>query len=103
VRKQIEDLRTAGKVGSSLQAEVELQAAGADYDALASLEDELKYVLLTSAARASRAHETRVVVTPSPHAKCERCWHYRADVNGEGLCARCVGNLGGRGEPRKHA
>jgi isoleucyl-tRNA synthetase len=35
--------------------------------------------------------------------KCERCWHYRADVNAEALCGRCQLNLNGPGEPRRHA
>src|SRR5439155_1609559 len=30
-------------------------------------------------------------------------WHYRPDVNGEGLCGRCISNLQGPGEPRTHA
>jgi isoleucyl-tRNA synthetase len=102
VRKSIEDLRAEGKIGASLQAEVELAADGADYDALASLGDELKYVLITSAARVSRSSEPRTTVKPSEHPKCERCWHYRADVNAEGLCARCVSNLRGPGETRRH-
>ncbi|MGH8631418.1 MAG: zinc finger domain-containing protein, partial [Burkholderiales bacterium] len=46
-------------------------------------------------------------VTPSPHRKCERCWHYRADVGHDPthpeLCARCTSNLFGAGEPRLHA
>jgi isoleucyl-tRNA synthetase len=100
VRKQIEELRAAGKVGSSLQAEVELGAAGEDRALLESLGEDLKYVFLTSAARVG-ADETRV--SASTHPKCERCWHYRADVNGEGLCARCQSNLKGPGETRRHA
>jgi isoleucyl-tRNA synthetase len=100
VRKQIEELRAAGKVGSSLQAEVDLGAAGEDRALLASLGEELKYVFLTSAARLG-GDETRVKA--SEHPKCERCWHYRADVNGEGLCARCQTNLKGPGESRRHA
>jgi isoleucyl-tRNA synthetase len=104
VRKEIEALRAAGKVGSSLQAEVGLQADAADYELLASLGEDLKFVLLTSAARVSHATgETRVEVRPSAHPKCERCWHYRADVNQEGLCGRCVSNLHGPGETRRHA
>src|SRR5258708_7598033 len=103
VRKSIEELRAAGRIGSSLQAEADLHAGGTDYDALASLQDELKYVLLTSAARVHRADEFQAKVAASAHPKCERCWHYRADVNGEGLCGRCVSNLNGPGEPRTHA
>ncbi|HET7671707.1 MAG TPA: isoleucine--tRNA ligase [Burkholderiales bacterium] len=101
VRKEIENLRAAGKVGASLQAEVDLRADGADHDLLSSLGEELKFALITSAARVQRG-ELRVEVTPSAHPKCDRCWHYRADVDGEGLCGRCRLNLGGPGEPRKH-
>ena len=107
VRKQIEQLRVENKVGSSLQAEVEIHADGADYDLLASLGEDLKYLLLTSAARVTRSSEARAVATPSTHPKCERCWHYRKEVgtNAEhpGLCSRCIGNLFGPGEPRPHA
>jgi len=103
VRKNIEELRAAGRIGSSLQAEADLHAGGADYDALDSLGDELKYMLLTSAARVHRAGEFQVKVAASTYPKCDRCWHYRADVNGEGLCGRCVSNLKGPGESRKHA
>jgi isoleucyl-tRNA synthetase len=102
VRKEIEALRTAGKVGSSLQAEVDFGAAGADYEALASLGDDLKFLMLTSAARVHKEKELAVKVQASSHPKCERCWHYRADVNGEGLCTRCQTNLNGPGEPRSH-
>jgi isoleucyl-tRNA synthetase len=102
VRKGIEDLRTAGKIGASLQAEVEIGAAGEDYEALASLGEELKYMLITSAARAVRSGELQTAVKATEHAKCERCWHYRPDVNEEGLCGRCVSNLRGPGEPRRH-
>jgi len=46
-------------------------------------------------------------VKASEHPKCERCWHWRADVGANpryaGLCARCVANLEGPGEAREHA
>ena len=107
VRKQIEQLRSENKVGSSLQAEAEFHVDGADYEQLASLGDALKYVVLTSAARVVRADETRTLATPSRHAKCERCWHYRQDVGADpqhpDLCARCTSNLFGPGEARPHA
>ena len=109
VRKSIEDLRAAGKVGSSLQAEVEWRANGADYELLAGLGDDLRFVLLTSAARVTRAADDGegVSVAPSAHAKCGRCWHYRSDVGADPahaqLCGRCVANLFGPGEPRAYA
>ncbi|MGH8675819.1 MAG: class I tRNA ligase family protein, partial [Burkholderiales bacterium] len=107
VRKQIEQLRTEGKVGSSLQAEVEFCVDGADYEMLASLGEDLKYVVLTSAARVVRTEDTRTAATPSRHPKCERCWHYRKEVGAHaehpGLCGRCISNLFGPGEVRPHA
>jgi isoleucyl-tRNA synthetase len=102
VRKAIEALRAEGKVGSSLQAEVDFGAAGEDYDLLASLGDDLQFLLLTSAARVRRTGELEVRVKTSEHPKCERCWHYRADVNDEALCGRCQSNLRGAGEVRRH-
>jgi isoleucyl-tRNA synthetase len=101
VRKRIEALRAEDKLGASLQAEVDYAASGRDYELLASLEDELKFLLITSAARV-REGEPDVTVKPSSHTKCERCWHYRADVNEEGLCGRCQSNLRGPGETRRH-
>jgi isoleucyl-tRNA synthetase len=103
VRKQLEELRVAGKVGSSLQAELDLAVNGSDYELLASLGDDLKFVMLTSAVRVARAEAGAVTVTPSAHPKCERCWHYRGDVDDAGLCGRCRTNLHGAGEERKHA
>jgi isoleucyl-tRNA synthetase len=102
VRKEVEALRADGKVGSSLQAEVEVTAPAVDYDLLASLGAELKFLMMTSAARAVRGDSLAAKVVASGHRKCERCWHYMPDVNGEGLCGRCQSNLRGPGETRKH-
>src|SRR5437016_980418 len=104
VRKKIEELRAAGQVGSSLQAEGDFHADGGDYELLRSLGEDLKFVMLTSAARVHRASgELRVEVAPSLHRKCERCWHYRPDVDDEALCGRCRSNLHGPGEKRLYA
>jgi isoleucyl-tRNA synthetase len=103
VRKEIEALRAEGKVGSSLQAEVDFHADGADYEILSSLGDDLKFVMITSAARVFHSSEPKTLVKASGHRKCERCWHYRADVNDEALCGRCELNLNGPGELRRYA
>jgi isoleucyl-tRNA synthetase len=110
VTKQLEDLRTSGAIGSSLQAELNIKAAGDKYALLASLEDDLKFVFITSQAKvaqvADAAQET-VEVAASAADKCERCWHYRADVGSHAdhptLCGRCHSNLFGAGERRKFA
>ena len=103
VTKKIEEKREAKEVGSSLAAELDIQASGPAFDALARLEDELRFVLITSGATVRKGAPATVKVKASAHAKCERCWHYRADVNPPGLCGRCESNLNGPGEPRRYA
>ncbi|NVM75379.1 isoleucyl-tRNA synthetase [Duganella sp. SG902] len=110
VTKQLEDLRASGAIGSSLQAELSIKAAGDKFKALASLEDDLKFIFITSLASVSEVAgeaEEAVAVAPSKAEKCERCWHYRADVGAHAdhptLCGRCHSNLFGAGEKRKFA
>ncbi len=118
VLKQLEALRVGGSIGSSLAGEVELFANGENREFLRSLGDDLRFVFITSQARVAEGAPAdavvaagmpgvRIRVTASPHSKCERCWHYRADVGGNtehpALCGRCVSNLFGDGEPRQHA
>ncbi|MCM2253896.1 MAG: class I tRNA ligase family protein, partial [Ramlibacter sp.] len=111
VNKEIETLREAGKVGSSLQAKVELTVPmathGELWSALASLGDDLKFVFITSAMRVAAGDAMAVKVTPSEAVKCERCWHWRDDVGQDGahptICGRCTSNLFGPGEDRKFA
>ena len=107
VQKRLEELRERGAIGSSLQAEVEIRAAGTKAELLQSLGDDLRFVLITSQARVtvvSDAADEGIVVTASSATKCERCWHWRDDVGRTTahptLCGRCVSNLFGAGEPR---
>src|SRR2546427_11925375 len=61
VNKDIEAVRTEGRVGSSLQAEVSVSAQPEDLALLQSLGDEIKFVFITSAAEAlARSEERRV-------------------------------------------
>ncbi len=107
VSKELETVRVAGGIGSSLQAEVTLHASPGTQTLLAPLGDDLRFVLITSQARVVAAEIDRAEVTPSTAKKCDRCWHYRADVDAHpehpGLCGRCVTNLYGAGEARNHA
>jgi isoleucyl-tRNA synthetase len=106
VQKELEALRAAGKIGSSLQAEVEVHADGRRLEVLKSLGDDLRFVLITSQAKVLDG-SAGIVVYPSEHKKCERCWHYRADVGRDPahaeICVRCTENLYGAGERRTHA
>jgi len=108
VMRRLESVRSAGGIGSSLQAEIDIHAAGEDHDALATLGDDLRFVLIVSRATLHRGSgETRIDIQPSAHRKCERCWHWRADVGRDpqhpDICGRCVDNLYGAGEARSAA
>ena len=107
VQKELEAVRQSGAIGSPLQADIGIVAPPDDYDALASLGDDLRFVLITSQASVRRGDTLTVAVTPSSDRKCERCWHWRADVGRDvahpALCGRCVANLFGAGEPRRYA
>ncbi len=104
VNKEIEGVRAAGQVGSSLQACVALTAPPEDHALLASLGEDLKFVFITSTIELIAGNALQISVTASSDAKCERCWHYRADVGHDAahptLCGRCTSNLYGAGEHR---
>ncbi|MEE4377563.1 MAG: isoleucine--tRNA ligase [Candidatus Competibacteraceae bacterium] len=121
VGKELEKLRVAGGIGSSLDAEVDLYCSDHLFGALKRLEDELRFVLITSYARVHplaekpesivvtevNGHQFGTVVCSSEHAKCVRCWHHREDVgthpDHSELCGRCVENVTGDGEQRRYA
>ena len=107
--RRIEEVRSAGKVGSSLAAEIDIHAHGRDLEWLESLGDDLRFVLIVSRAEVHAASEPNLTidVRPSDAEKCERCWHHRSDVGADEshptICGRCTDNLFGPGEERTHA
>jgi len=117
VAKELEKLRNADAIGSSLDAEVDIYCDSEFYETLQLLEDELRFVFITSYARinllAEKAddaidYETFAVkAVPSEHKKCIRCWHHREDVGQHAdhpeLCGRCVDNVTAEGEQRRYA
>ncbi len=109
VNKKIEEKRAAGLVGSSLQSEIDIYAQAETYESLSRLQAALHFVLITSRVTLHKATGAGldIQVTPSSKQKCERCWHYRADVGSHAehptICGRCVSNLFGAGEVRKYA
>lgn len=119
VSKELERARSEGLIGSALNAHVTLYCDGELYEGLAKLEDELRFVLITSYAqvkpfadKTEQANATEndnlsIEVMASNHEKCVRCWHHRHDVAQSDahpeLCARCVENVDGEGEQRQFA
>ena len=109
LQKAIEEQRGLGTIGSSLQAAARIEAAPAVYDALASLGEELRFVMIVSEVTLVKSEndETHLAVRASEGTKCERCWHYVGGVGSTAehptLCPRCVSNLFGAGEKRLFA
>jgi len=113
--KMIEVMRKDGGIGGSLEAEVTLYASDAIADVLEKLEDELRFVLITSQAKVVRGQGGKateldglsLAIVTSQHDKCDRCWHRREDVGQNeahpALCGRCVTNVEGEGETRLYA
>ena len=106
VVKELENLRTEGKIGSSLQGTATLHLPPNLYQAAASLGDDLKFLFIVSSIEIAQAAEEKIEVGIAEGEKCERCWHVRPDTGANpehpGICGRCVSNLFGQGEVRDH-
>ncbi len=106
VLKEIEQLRTAGEIGSSLQSNAVISAPESVYATLETLGDELRFVTMTSKAQLTEAKDGKLSVTvkKSSAKKCARCWHYVEGVGSDAshpeICPRCCENLFGAGEKR---
>ncbi len=114
VNKVIEAKRAEGVVGGSLDAAITLCCDGELADQLNALGDELRFVLIASAAKVGQGEGEptdveglSVIVEKAAGEKCGRCWHYREDVGShaghEEICGRCVENVSGEGEVRQFA
>ena len=109
ILKAIEEKRMEGKIGSSLEARVELAAKdNAIYSFLDGYKKDLPAILIVSEVELARAQDVpagfskheeipglRISVGKASGQKCNRCWNYSSTV-GEShghpnLCERCVG------------
>ncbi len=119
INKQLEKLRVDKVIGGSLDAEVDLYCNDEVKQQLSKIEDELRFVLITSYARLhsesdrdiaaidSEIPGLSILVKASTHEKCVRCWHHREDVGADAthpeLCHRCIENVESEGEKRLYA
>ncbi len=119
VNKVLEKARANKRLGSSLEAAVILYADNILLERLTSLQHELRFVLLTSAAYVAPLSEApvhaqatefldrlRITLHAAKGEKCLRCWHYTTDIGLVGkytdICNRCMTNLVGEGEKRHY-
>ncbi|WP_294826247.1 isoleucine--tRNA ligase [uncultured Gilliamella sp.] len=116
VNKVLEQGRNDKVIGGSLEAAVTLYADDQIATALAKLENELRFVLLTSQASVKPLDSApqqavqsdiaglKIELTKAQGDKCPRCWHYTIDNEPTThLCKRCEENIHGKGEVRLFA
>jgi isoleucyl-tRNA synthetase len=122
VSRELEKLRRENRIGSGLAAEVRIYCDDTIREKLAAVDDELRFVLITSEAEVYPREERPedaveiegfpagalyVAAGPCEHPKCVRCWHRRPDVGHDEkhpeICGRCVSNVEGPGEERRFA
>ena len=120
VNKAIEKMREDNKIGSSLEASVNLYANGNYYEDILSIKDELKFLLITSKAsvkpfseRIDQALDTdvndlKLDVEVLSAAKCIRCYHRHESIGEHAehpeICERCIMNISTEnGEERYYA
>ncbi len=122
VLRELEKLRDGGAIGAPLDAEADIYCVPAEYERFNALGDELRFFLITSAARVHRVSTAPsgaiaatdaaregvwIEVKPTEATKCVRCWHRLPDVGSHPehpeLCSRCVTNVAGGGERRRFA
>jgi isoleucyl-tRNA synthetase len=98
VLQALEEARVGKQIGSSLEARVEIAAAGDSYDLLSRYNDDLRYLFIVSQVNVVRSDEgvTGVVVKvlPAEGEKCERCWNFSTHIGKSeryrSVCERCV-------------
>ena len=114
-------MRINGDIGSSLDASVEIFLDDQLFTQLKSINEELRFVLITSQAELKPLSEkpnnaikcdlendtVYIVAGVAKGEKCIRCWHKREEVGQDSkhpeLCGRCITNIDGIGETRKYA
>ncbi|MFZ2726112.1 MAG: isoleucine--tRNA ligase [Methylococcaceae bacterium] len=119
ISKELEKSRNKGEIGSSLNAEIDLYCSSEWFNDLSQLQDELRFVFISSAARVlpleaspedaliTEIDGIKLKLKASEHTKCVRCWHHRPEVGTHAthpeLCDRCIENVDGAGESRLYA
>ena len=112
VSKALEISRKEKEIGSSLEAEVIIEAPEETREFLRSFGDDLRFLFITSGVElaepgslpgdrgdvrvfaSEKIPELKVGVTRAGGDKCERCWNYTRDVGADSrwpaICARCA-------------
>ncbi|BFI91148.1 isoleucine--tRNA ligase [Enterobacterales bacterium endosymbiont of Anomoneura mori] len=111
INKKIENLRIKKKIGSTLEANIEIYANNKLIKYLKKFKNELNYLFIISNIKLfildkiNKINNFKIFINISKEKKCNRCWHYTNNISKIskyiGICNRCIINLFGLGENRK--
>ena len=99
VLKSIEEERSSGVIGSSLEASIKIIATANNFKMLKIYSDDLKYFFIVSEVKLELNHQANdipviIKVSKINAIKCHRCWHRNATVGSSSvhpnLCSRCI-------------
>ncbi|RKY26892.1 MAG: isoleucine--tRNA ligase, partial [Candidatus Omnitrophota bacterium] len=97
VLKALEEERSKGLIGSSLEAEVKIVTTSEDFNFLKEREDLLREFFIVSKVEVEKGESFSLKVEKAKGKKCLRCWNWREDVGKdkdfEEVCLRCVSVL----------
>ena len=112
VNKYLEEKRNNGEIGSSLEAELDLECNDKIFMQLNEISNELKYLFITSKVNLdlkegenfnSEIPGLSISIKTTDLEKCARCWHHVDSLVSYGednICLRCEENITGKGETR---
>ena len=111
--KLLEEIRGAGEIGTSLEAEITVEVSDPEWESLLSAyRDILDKICIVSgvklravtgedfspSARSTEIPSIRLQACRASGAKCLRCWKYSTTVGDwpehPGVCAECRGQMG---------
>jgi len=100
ILKSLEEQRSGGKIGSSLEAKLILTLGDNQFNLFNKYFRDLPFLFIVSQVELKKYEkgEPKIEVIPAEGQKCARCWNYRIDVGKNdahpSICLRCVDAIG---------
>ena len=93
----LEEDRKAKIIGKGLEAQIRIEASGAQLELLRRYESGLKEFLNVSSVEVVEGGEQKITAQPASGSKCARCWNFMPQVSAYGIwndvCPRCQSAL----------
>ncbi|MFC1646308.1 isoleucine--tRNA ligase [Candidatus Omnitrophota bacterium] len=96
ILKRLEEERTKGKIGSSLEAKLILTLEKDLFTTFSKYLDDLPFLFIVSQVKVGKIGKgkNKIEVVSAEGNKCTRCWNFRSDVGANkehpDICQRCV-------------